>query len=82
MGVIPDAKTLKIRLKKCSYSKLIDKFDYFPGGDIEEFYDFLLSYVNKLTDKDIIDSLGDYLKKEDIPGLSMKFRTELVKLKN
>jgi len=64
LGIIPDIETLNIRLKKCSYSKFIDKSDYFQGVDIEEFYTFLLSYVNKLTDKDIIDSLSDYLKKK------------------
>jgi len=81
MGVHPDVETLNIRLKKCSYSKFIDKSDYFQGAGIEEFYAFLLSYVNKLTDNDIMDSLSDYLKKEDLLGLSMKFSAELAKLK-
>jgi len=81
MGIKPDIKTLKERLRKPSYSRLVRKEDYFKGAGIELFYDFLKTNIRDITDKDIEKSLGDYLKKEDIAGLSMKFRAELAKLK-
>jgi len=81
IGVKPDIKTLKERLKKPSYSKLVRKADYFSGAGVEEFYDFLRMKVRGITDQEIENSLGDYLKREDIAGLSMKFRAELAKLK-
>lgn len=81
LGVKPDTRTLKERLRKPSYSKLIRKTDYFGGAGVEEFYDFLRLKVRDITDKDIENSLGDYLKKEDIAGLAMKFRSALAGLK-
>jgi len=82
MGVNPNPEILTLRLKKCSYSKLVKPEDYFNGIGINEFYDFLLSYVNQLTDKQITDSLENYLNRSDLAGLSMKFRTEIAKLKD
>ena len=81
MGIHPDVMTLKKRLKKPSYSKLVRGEDYFRGTGVKEFYDFLRIKIRDISDRDIENSLGDYLKKEDIAGLSMKFRAELVKLK-
>jgi predicted nucleotidyltransferase component of viral defense system len=81
MGIKPDIKTLKERLKKPSYSRLVRKEDYFRGSTVEDFYDSLRTNIRDITDKDIENYLGDYLKKEDIAGLSMKFRAELAKLK-
>jgi predicted nucleotidyltransferase component of viral defense system len=81
MGINPDIKTLKERLKKPSYSKLVRKEDYFRGAEVGQFYDFLRIKIRDMTDKDIENSLGDYLKKEDIAGLSMKFRAKLADLK-
>ena len=82
MGVKPNHEILTLRLKKCSYSKLVTAEEYFTGSEVKEFYDFLLTYVNQLTDKEIIDSLENYLSKSDLAGLSMKFRAELAKLKD
>ena len=81
MNIRPDEETLRRRLSKCLYSRLIDEKDYFQGKEIREFYDFLISYVNRVTDADIKDVLEDYLEADDIPGLAMKFRTEISKLK-
>jgi predicted nucleotidyltransferase component of viral defense system len=81
MGLKPNIKTLKERLKKPAYSKLVRKSDYFNGSGVEEFYDFLRMKIRNITDKEIENSLSDYLKKDDIAGLSMKFRAELAKLK-
>jgi len=80
MGIKPDIKTLKERLKKPSYSKLVPREDYFRGS-VEQFYDFLRMNIRDITDRDIEKSLGDYLKKEDMSGLSMKFRAKLADLK-
>ena len=82
MDIKPDTTTLQERLKKCLYSRLIKTDDYFIGEGVIDFYDFILTYVNKLSDKMIMDSLNDYLNKNDIIGLSMKFRAEFAKLKN
>ena len=81
MGVKPDIKTLKERLKKPSYSKLVRKENYFRGTELDEFYDFIRMKIRDIADKDIENSLGDYLKKENIAGLSMKFRAEFARLK-
>lgn len=81
MGVAPDIKTLSKRLKKPSYSKLVNEADYFKGSEIGDFYDFIRAKIQTINDKDIENSLGDYLKKEDIAGLSMKFRAALAKLR-
>jgi len=81
MGLKPDIRTLRERLKKPVYSKLVRKEDYFKGSEVEEFFDFLRMNIRDISDKDIENSLGDYLKKDDIAGLSMKFRAELSKLK-
>ena len=51
------------------------------GAEVGQFYDFLRIKIRDMTDKDIENSLGDYLKKEDIAGLSMKFRAKLADLK-
>ncbi len=77
----PDIKTLKERLRKPSYSRLVRKEDYLAGSEVGQFYDFLKMKIRDISDKDIEKSLGDYLKKDDIAGLSMKFRAELAKLK-
>ena len=61
MGIYPDIKTLKERLKKPSYSKLVRKEDYFRGSGVEAFFDFLRIKIQGITDKDIGNSLGDYL---------------------
>ncbi len=81
MGIRPDIKTLMGRLKKPSYSKLVRKEDYFKGSGVEQFFDFLRAKVQVISDKDIGNSLGDYLRKDDIAGLSMKIRAELARLK-
>ena len=80
MNVRPDRETLRKRLKKPLYSRLIDENDYFRGENIRDFYDFMIDNVNKVTDEQIMDELADYLKKDDIYGLAMKFRVELAKL--
>jgi hypothetical protein len=81
IGVKPNIKTLNARLKKPVYSKLVSKAEYFSGSGVEEFYDFLRMKIRDITDKEIEKSLGDYLKKEDIAGLAMKFRAVLAMLK-
>jgi len=81
MGVRPDIGILRKRLSKCSYSKTVSRENRFSGTGIEEFYGFMSSEVAKLGQKEIADALGDYLKQEEIAGLSMKFRAELMKLR-
>lgn len=82
MGIKPDINTLQLRLKRCSYSKLVKREEYFQGQEIGEFFDFLQSKVNSLSDKEIEDALGDYLEKDNIAGLSMKFKAEIAKFRN
>ena len=80
LGVKPDFDILNKRLNKCSYSKLVNKEDYFMGNGISDFYDFLRSYVSQLTDQLVIDSLQNYLNREDLAGIAMMIRTEFSKL--
>lgn len=68
-------------LRKCAYSKLVPEKEKFPGTELGEFYEFLRHKVAGLTDKDISDSLVDYLPSDEIPGLAMEFRAELAKLR-
>jgi hypothetical protein len=56
------------------------KEDYFKGTETGEFYDFIKMKIRNITDSNIENSLGDYIKKDNIPGLSMKFRAEIAKL--
>ena len=81
MGVRPDVVTIENRLRKCAYSKLVPEKERFPGTKLGEFYDFLRHKVAGLTDKDISDSLADYLPTDEIPGLAMAFRAELATLR-
>lgn len=80
MGIRPDPTTLEKRLQKPEYSRLVKKSERFQSADISEFFTFLNSCVQTLTDQDIVESLSDYLAPEEIPGLAMRFRTELSKL--
>ena len=80
IGVRPDFVTLKARLDKPQYSRLVRKTEHFQGGSVQDFFAFLNSHVQGLTDEEISDSLSDYLSPEDIPGLAMRFRSEIAKL--
>jgi len=80
MGVRPDFATLKTRLNNPQYSRLVKKSDRFQGGNVQVFFEFLNSHVLALTDDEISDSLSDYLPPDDLPGLAMRFRSEIVKL--
>lgn len=80
LGVRPDRQTLEDRLKKPEYSRLVKNAEQFKGHTTSEFYTFLYSHVQKLTDQDIAESLRDYLPEEDLPGLAMRFKAEISKL--
>ncbi len=80
MGVWPDEKTLKKRLAKPDYSRLVSKADYFKGETAADFYAFLREVAIGLNDEDIEAELSDYLPPEEMAGLAMRFRAELAKL--
>ena len=80
MNVDPDIATLEARLKKPCYSRLVRKEDYFKGKTMNEFYDFLRAKVSLLSDKDITEAMSDHLPPKDTTGLSMMFRSALVRL--
>ena len=80
MGVRPNHATLKTRLSNPQYSRLVKKTERFQGRNVKEFFEFLNSHVQTLTDGEIADSLSDYLPPDGIPGLAMRFRAEIVKL--
>lgn len=77
MGVKPDEETLKTRLRKPVYSRLVKKKDRFPGTTTGEFYDFLRRHVSALTDADVESAMTDYLHADEIPGLTMQFKAAL-----
>lgn len=80
MNATPDIATLKQRLRKPVYSRLVKKQDYFPGRTYSEFYDFIRAKVSGLSDKQIADELADYLPPEQTSGLALLFRAALAKL--
>lgn len=80
MGVAPDRETLEARLKKPIYSGLVAKEDYFKGATLSDFFDFIRQKTTTLSDRKIESELGNFLKTEDIQGLSMKIKAEFVKL--
>ena len=79
MGVRPDEKTLERRLHKPEYSRLVKAADHFKGATVEDFRDFLLAHVRKLTDADLSAELTDYLRADELAGLSMRIRAEFAK---
>jgi predicted nucleotidyltransferase component of viral defense system len=80
MGVRPDEATLKKRLAKPDYSRLVRKVDHFNGKTVSDFYAFLREAVIGLNDDDIEAELSDYLPPAEWAGLAMHFRAELAKL--
>ncbi|MBN1673111.1 MAG: nucleotidyl transferase AbiEii/AbiGii toxin family protein [Kiritimatiellae bacterium] len=81
MGVLPDPPTLEERLRRPAYSRIVPDRERFSGESVSAFYDFLRAHCSGLTDKDVADSLADYLAPEKIPGLAMAIRAELAKLR-
>ncbi len=80
MGIRPDVPTLEKRLAKPDYSRRVKKSAYFRGKTPEDFYSFLREAAQAVTDRSIEVELSDYLPAEEIVGLAMRFRAELVKL--
>ncbi len=80
LGVAPDVEILRKRLEKCSYSKLVKREEYFEGDSVKEFHNFFFAYACRLTDRMIMDSLENYINRDDLAGISMKFRSEFMKL--
>mgnify|MGYP003776689547 CR=1 FL=1 len=80
MGIRPDEPTLLRRLKKPAYSRLVKPVDHFKGKSADDFYDFLQEHANGLTDEVIAGELKDYLRADEMAGLTMRFRAELAKL--
>jgi len=79
MGILPDTVTLRSRLKKPVYSRLVSNAQHYKGKTIEEFYAFLRDHTKNLTDEIIAQELSDYLRPEELAGLAMMIRAELAK---
>lgn len=79
MGVRPDEAVLARRLRKPEYSRLVKAADHFRGSSVADFRDFLLARVQRLTDADLAAELKDYLRPDDLAGLSMRIRAEFAK---
>ena len=79
MGIRPDKKTLARRLQKPEYSRLVKAADHFKGKSPEDFRGFLLARVQALTDADLAAELKDYLRPDELAGLSMRIRAEFAK---
>jgi predicted nucleotidyltransferase component of viral defense system len=80
MNVLPDKKTLKIRLDKPEYSKLVKTEDRFKGSDIGLFFDFIRTWAAGLREEQIDNELENYMEPSQMVGLQMQFRAALVKL--
>lgn len=79
MGVRPDEKTLAGRLRKPEYSRLVKAAEHFKGASVADFRGFLLAHVQTLTDADLSAELKDYLRADELAGLSMRIRAEFAK---
>jgi len=80
IGVRPDEATLQSRLESPSYSRLVKKADHLKSTSVKDFFVLMNEFVRKLTEQEISDELRDYLPASELPGLNMRFRTELSKL--
>lgn len=80
MGIRPDRDTLQNRLKKCRYSRLLKKVDWFTGKTLEEFFEFMKMNVRQLRPHAVHDELSDFLPEDELLGFEMKMLAELVKL--
>ena len=80
MGVKPDEDTLRDRLGKPVYSRLVKPEERFTGASLDDFYDFVRERVSQLTDADIAYELSDYLPADELLGLAMQFRSAFVRL--
>lgn len=81
MGIEPNRDTLKARLAKPVYSRLVKRQDRFAGTTPSEFYEFLRAYASRLTDSEIQESLSDYLPPEETEGLAMLFNAAFARLR-
>lgn len=81
MGVTPDESVLAERLRSPVYSRLVPPAKRFSGGGVQQFFDFLRFHAAQLTDREVAESLSDYLPPEELVGLAMAIRAELAKLK-
>jgi hypothetical protein len=81
MKVVPDSETLKSRLRRPCYSKLVKKEDFFVGHTPEEFYEFLRAQAAGLSDDDIRKAMMDYLPPDETVGLAMLIRAALARLR-
>lgn len=80
MGVRPDESQLSGRLRKPEYSRLVKASEHFNGKTVEDFYGFLRTHANTLSDAAIAAELKDFLRTDELAGLSMRFRAEFAKL--
>lgn len=80
MGVRPDESQLSERLRKPEYSRLVKTSEHFSGKSVADFYGFLRTHANTLSDATIAAELKDFLRADELAGLSMRFRAEFAKL--
>jgi len=80
MNIKPNLEILRKRLKKPLYSRLVKEKDYFPGGDVDAFYEFVRQKAAELDDHEIADQLSDYLTPDELIGLPIRIRAALATL--
>ena len=80
MGVRPNEPRLRERLQKPEYSRLVKASEHFQGKTVGDFYGFLRDHANPLSDAAIAAELRDFLRANELTGLSMRFRAEIAKL--
>ncbi len=79
MGVRPDPVHLGGRLRKPVYSRLVPPRRRLREPTLSSFQELLISEVGTLTDEALAESLRDYLPEEELTGLAMRIRAEVVK---
>lgn len=81
MNIRPDEDTLKKRLFKPAYSRLVKEPEHFKGSSTNDFFELLRSQCASLTDAAIENELSDYLPANEITGLSDMFRAAFATLR-
>lgn len=79
MGVRPDLDRLTARLQKPVYARRVPAAKRLAEKSLVSFLSILREELLILTDADIAEELRDYLPEAEFPGLSDRFRAEIVK---
>jgi len=77
MGVKPDMKALKERLRKPVYTRNVKTVPGEPPIGVAQFFEFLKNETITLSDDEISNTLADLLPEEERAGLGMRIKASI-----